>query len=194
MPHGNLRTAAVTAHEASTAEPGARTVPGRLRRLGHVTLPGSWGALVVACLSFTPSLLPRGGLIQGLVWGITAAIGYGLGVVAAWIWRAFADRDPRPPRSWAWPTFLVSAAVLLRGLVRAGPVLAVRDPAPHGGVGLQHRPGRGLSLVAAAVFCLLILTGRGLRRAYRSAARLLRRWVGPRAAAAVGWGLVVGLT
>ena len=30
-------------------------------------------------------------------------------------------------------------------LVRAGPVLAVRDPGPHGGDGLQRRPGRGLS-------------------------------------------------
>ena len=103
----------MTAQEASTAEPSPRTLRGRLRRLARVTLPGSWGALLVGCLSFTPSLLPRGGLIQGLVWGITAAIGYGLGVVAAWIWRASADRDPRPPRSWAWPTFLVSAAVLL---------------------------------------------------------------------------------
>ena len=92
---------------------GGRPGPGRLRRLGHVTLPGSWGALVLGCLSFTPSLLPRGGLLQGLVWGVTAAIGYGLGVVAAWVWRAFADRDPRPPRSWAWRAFLVSAAVLL---------------------------------------------------------------------------------
>ena len=31
------------------------------------------------------------------------------------------------------------------GLVRAGPVLAVRDPAPHGGVGLQPRTRRGFS-------------------------------------------------
>ena len=27
--------------------------------------------------------------------------------------RAFADRDPRPPRSWAWRTFTISAVVLL---------------------------------------------------------------------------------
>jgi len=45
-----------------------------------------------------PSLLPRGGLIQGVICGITAAIGYGLGVWAASIWRAFADRDSR-----TWP-------------------------------------------------------------------------------------------
>ena len=37
-----------------------------------------------------------------MVFGITAAIGYGLGVLAAWIWRAFADREPRRPRRWAW--------------------------------------------------------------------------------------------
>src|SRR5215469_17880203 len=63
------------------------------RRLLYVTLPGCWGALIFACLSFTPSLLPRGGLLQGVIAGITAAIGYGLGVLAASVWRAFADRD-----------------------------------------------------------------------------------------------------
>jgi uncharacterized membrane protein len=59
-------------------------------------------ALVFACLAFTPSLLPRGAPFQGIVCGITAAIGYGVGVVGAWAWRAFADRDPRPPRKGSW--------------------------------------------------------------------------------------------
>ena len=86
--------------------------PGKPRRLLYVTLPGCWGALVVGCLSFTPSLLPRGGIVQGLVWGITAAIGYGLGVLTAWIWRAFADREPRRPRRRSWPVFFISAGVL----------------------------------------------------------------------------------
>ena len=77
--------------------PGADAVaghPGRgkRRKLWYATLPGCWGALILACLSFAPSLLPRGGLLQGVVTGITAAIGYGLGVWAASIWRAFADR------------------------------------------------------------------------------------------------------
>ena len=76
------------------APPPARE-PGRRRKLLYATLPGAWGALIVGCLSFTPSLLPRSGIVQGLIWGITAAIGYGLGVLAAWIWRAFPDRGPR---------------------------------------------------------------------------------------------------
>jgi membrane protease YdiL (CAAX protease family) len=48
------------------------------------TLPGAWVGLVFACLAFTPSLLPRSALLQGVVCGISAAIGYGLGVAGAW--------------------------------------------------------------------------------------------------------------
>src|SRR5512142_2064798 len=87
--------------------------PGKPRKLLYVTLPGCWGALIAGCLSFTPSLLPRSGLIQGLIWGITAAIGYGLGVLAASIWRAFADRGPRRPRRRSWTVLLMSAAILV---------------------------------------------------------------------------------
>ena len=49
------------------------------------TLPGSWGALLFACLAFTPSLLPRSGPFQGFVSGLSAAIGYGLGCLGAWL-------------------------------------------------------------------------------------------------------------
>ena len=99
------------ADEAEGPQPSPE--PGKPRRLLYVTLPGCWGALVAGCLSFTPSLLPRGGVVQGLIWGITAAIGYGLGVLFAWIWRAFADREPRRLRRWSWPVFFISAAVLI---------------------------------------------------------------------------------
>ena len=88
---------------------GRRTAPGRrwLRGRGHLTLPGSWGALVLGSLSFTPSLLPRGGLP-----------GAGLGHRRGHRLRGGCPRRmglaglhrPRPrARSWAWRTFLVSA-------------------------------------------------------------------------------------
>src|SRR4249920_3827981 len=47
--------------------------------------------------------------------------------------------------------------------------------------------------VAALVFCLILLIGRGLRGLYRWVARLLSRWIGRRAAHATGWVLVAGL-
>jgi len=158
-----------------------------------VTLPGCWGAIILGCLSFTPSLLPRSGLIQGIVCGITAAIGYGLGVLLASIWRAFADRGPRPARGWAWPAFFIGGGVLfavsfglgqywqyeirkLMGVTEYNVPLAVASP-----------------FIIVLVFCLLLLIGRGVRGVYRWLAQLLNRWIGRRAAVTVGWIAVAGL-
>src|ERR1700676_5341581 len=84
------------------AEPGER--PGRhpllvwawsLVRLNFVGV--GFGALFF-CLSLTPSLLPRDWLFQGLIGGINAAFGYGLGVVIGKAVRHFVLRG----RAW-WP-------------------------------------------------------------------------------------------
>jgi uncharacterized membrane protein len=185
---------ATAGQQLSTAEgPQPSKEPGKRHRLLYVTLPGCWGAIIFGCVSFTPSLLPRSGLIQGIVCGITAAIGYGLGVLLASIWRAFADRGPRPPRHWAWPAFFIGGAVLfavsfglgqywqyeirkLMGVTEYNVPLAVASP-----------------FVAVLVFCLLLLIGRGVRGVYRWLAQLLNRWIGRRAAVTVGWIAVAGL-
>jgi uncharacterized membrane protein len=163
------------------------------RRLLHVTAPGVWGAVVFSCLSFTPSLLPRTGVIQGLVWGITAAVGYGVGVLLAAIWRAFADRGPRAATSRTWRITLVAGAVLLVvsfGLGQYWQSL-IRDLM---GVTEYNVVLVALSpVIAFAVFALLVALGRGIRALYRWLDHLLRRWMGPRAAAAVGWLVVAGL-
>lgn len=56
-----------------------------------------FGALFF-CLSLTPSLLPRDWLFQGLIGGLNAAIGYGIGVFASKMLRRFVLRR----RHW-WP-------------------------------------------------------------------------------------------
>ena len=123
-----------TAGAADQAEPeagdtGARPDPSPPRPAGRrrfrYTLPGAWVALVFACLAFTPSLLPRSAVLQGVVCGISAAIGYGLGVAGAWTWRAFADRDPRPPRPGAWRVFAVSVVVALAVALGPRPGLVI---------------------------------------------------------------------
>jgi uncharacterized membrane protein len=171
-------------------EPSPPTAAASRRRFRY-SLPGAWVAVVFAWLAFTPSLLPRSALLQGVVCGISAAIGYGVGVAGAWVWRAFADRDPRPPRAGAWRVFAISAAAAL--------VLAL-------GLGLwwqaQLRDLMGapapnllllvlLPLAAAALFTGLVALSRSLRRLYHRAAGRLRRWMGPRAARALGWVAVV---
>jgi uncharacterized membrane protein len=168
--------------------------PGRVRRQLHATLPGCWGALAFACLSFTPSLLPRDGLLQGVVCGVTAAIGYGLGVLVASIWRAFADRGPRSPRPGAWRIFVISGLVLFAVSFALGQYWQSQIRALMEITEYSVPLAIASPLVAAVLFALLILVGRGLRGLYRWTVRLLDRWIGRRAATAVGWILVVTLT
>src|SRR4051795_2030920 len=105
---GNHALSETTGETATQDAAAVSPAPGRVRGLLHFTLPGSYGAVLFAAMSFTPSLLPRGGFVQGLICGITAAIGYGLGVLAAWLWRALsrpwgpapAPPPRRGPRSW----------------------------------------------------------------------------------------------
>jgi uncharacterized membrane protein len=163
------------------------------RRLLYVTLPGCWGGLIFGCLSFTPSLLPRGGLIQGIVFGITAAIGYGFGVIAAWIWRAFADRDPRRPRRRSWLAFFIAGGVLYAVSFGLGQYWQYEIRKLMGVTDYSIPLVVASPFVAALVFALLVAIGRGIRGAYRWLARLLNRWIGRRAANAVGWIAVAGL-
>jgi uncharacterized membrane protein len=175
----------------AAAEPAPK--PGKPRRLLYVTLPGCWGALIAGCLSFTPSLLPRSGLIQGVIWGITAAIGYGLAVLGAWIWRAFADRDARRPRRRSWPVFFIAAAVVLAVAFGLGQYWQYQIRKLTGVTEYNVWLVVASPFVAALVCCLILVIGRGVRGLYRWLAQLLNRWIGRRAAHAVGWVLVACL-
>ncbi|MEU7603332.1 alpha/beta hydrolase [Streptomyces sp. NPDC041003] len=186
---GGVEEPGGTAPAAADPSPG----PGMRRRLLHFSLPGCWGALVLACLSFTPSLLPRGGILQGLICGITAAIGYGLGVTAAYVWRAFADRDARTASRRSWLVLLVSAIVLFGLAFGLGQFWQHEIRTLMGVTDYNVVTAVACPFVAALVFWLLLLAGRGLRRLYHWAADLLGRWIGPRAARVVGWVLIAGL-
>src|SRR6185436_5341698 len=112
-----VATTEVDAEDSAVGSPEEDARPVRHPRY---TLPGLAGALVFVCLSLSPSLLPRTGLIQGLVCGITGAIGYGIGVLVAWVWRAFADREARPARRRSWQIFAVAAAACLVAAMALG--------------------------------------------------------------------------
>jgi uncharacterized membrane protein len=69
----------------------------------HYTFTGTAVGLVFVWFSTTPSLLPRSAVFQGLVSGISGAIGYGFGVFAVWLIRYMAGKDSSPPaprRAW----------------------------------------------------------------------------------------------
>jgi uncharacterized membrane protein len=169
--------------------PALSGVPARARATlerRRYTLPGAWTALVFGCLAFTPSLLPRPALFQGAVTGIDAAIGYGLGVVGAWVWREFADRDARQPDARSWRIFLVTAAVALGASMALGQwwqrqAHALVDTEPESLLVVPLIP-----VVAFVVFVLLVALARAVRTGYRRLSWRLARYMGARAARALG--------
>jgi uncharacterized membrane protein len=164
------------------------------RRRFRYTLPGAWVAVIFVCLSFTPSLVPRPGAFQGLVAGITGAIGYGLGVLGARVWREFADRPERPPRPRSWRVFLIAGPLILlisyvlgqrwQGQIRD---LVQAEPETFGSK-------LWMPVVAVLAFVGLVAAARGIRRFFWWAADRLSRWMGRRAARALGWVLAAVLT
>ena len=137
-----------------------------LRRCRY-TLPGLAVALVLACLSFTPSLLPRPAYFQGLITGIDAAIGYGLGLLGAWTWREFADRPAHRPerRSWTILGAVAGVALVVSMLLgirwqRRGSALVDVEPAPALATLL-------VPVIAVLVFVALVALARAVRTGYR---------------------------
>jgi uncharacterized membrane protein len=159
---------------------------------GSFVLPGIWGGLLLTWASFSPSLLPRGPVIQGIIAGVSAAIGYGLGVLVAFIWRAFADRDARVGGRRAW---IVTGLV---GAMATGVALVVGRVAQHRILELMGATA-GPSwmviltpIVGVGVFLALFAVARSVRRTTRTLAGLLSRRIGPRAAPTLA-GLLVAL-
>lgn len=70
-------------------------------------------AIVFLCVSLTPSLMPRPSLYQGLISGITMAIGYGVGVLLSKLIRwAFSVRVSSRVQEGAWRSLVFGGSAL----------------------------------------------------------------------------------
>ena len=187
-----------------------RMSPGRMSP-GRMS-PGRWAWSLVRlditgvvfgamffCLSLTPSLLPRDWLAAGVIGGINAAIGYGMGVLVGAVTRRVLLRG----RRW-WPlaprvrigvqaaAIAVSIAASMSMIVPAAAwqrdvaaLMDIEGPATAGY--LRSLP------VAVLTACLLIAAARVVKDAIKGIARLMiRRWnVNDEVAMFVGTAVVV---
>ncbi|HEX4558257.1 MAG TPA: alpha/beta-hydrolase family protein [Mycobacterium sp.] len=113
-PEGEVE-AAPEATPAPKPRPASR--PWWVRRY---TFTGTTVGLIFIWFSMTPSLLPRTALFQGLVSGVSGAIGYGVGVFSVWLVRYMRSTDSSPPAPlWAWKALVPIGVV---GMV----VMAIR--------------------------------------------------------------------
>jgi uncharacterized membrane protein len=152
------------------------------------------GALLLACASFTPSLLPRNWLLQGVIAGVTAAIGYGLGGLVAWLigavhqWRPPPAARRRMRRAFAVVAVVCGVAALWQGQRWQQQI--------HGLMGLPapaHYESGGILLVAGLVFVAAVAAARLLRRATQWTVRLFDRVVPDRLARPLAVVAVTGL-
>ncbi|WP_328601982.1 alpha/beta hydrolase [Nocardia terrae] len=143
--------------------------------------------LVVATIFFawsvTPSLVPRDWLFQGLISGINAAIGYGVGCVLQWLFRKWIRpriRIATPPE---WARYLMKVVLVVACVLVAARMLVLSADWQREITTLMDMEGTtraaylrtgGLSF---AVGALVVAVYRTLRSAVRLLARLLSRWV-----------------
>ncbi len=168
--------------------------PERAHRWWHVPPPAFGGALLLAALCLPPGLLPHAGAIQGVVTGLAAAWGYGLGVLAALVVRT-ARRQPQSSassrRSRAWLGGVGAAvlgAALILGKAWQDDVRAAMGVPTPGTVSWCLI----VLLVGGAVLVLLVAIGRAVRRlCLRIRGVSLARGLSTRAAGAAG---VLGAT
>ena len=170
----------------------------RLLRLDFTGV--AFGALFF-CLSLTPSLLPRDWLFQGLIGGITAAIGYGIGVLVS----RLARRLVVIRRRWWPPTAAVayaSKAVTVVGSAGACVLMLIpaaewqRQVSALMGAGGPSTVGYLRTLViAVAVGGACVAVARVLLEIIKTLARfLIRRWrVADEVALFIGTAIVVVL-
>ena len=112
------RTSTSSPPPPAPAEPRTGPVPRAGGGGGCRATPGAARSapLLFGCASLTPSLLPRGWVLQGLIAGVTAAIGYGVGVTVAWFVAELTEsRMSAGFRRRAWQVLAVAGTAALPG-------------------------------------------------------------------------------
>ena len=191
------------------AAPGGRGLPSvrRIPVLGRFLtwLDPDYGGLVGAacffCWSLTPTLLPRTWIYQAMVSGLTATIGYALGVLLAWLVRLVVRRarpalltPSRRTRLIAWCGLGVTAAAAVAWYLAANAawqtelrtLMDVESPGPNHYLLIL--------LVAVAIFVVFLALARLVRGASRRLRRYFARWVPPQVALVASVLCVGGLT
>ncbi len=149
---------------------------------------GLVGAIVFFALTLTPSLVPRRWQMQGILSGLTAAIGYGLGSAASAIARKIRSHEPsKQIKRRAWIGLSVGGPLLVVLALWAGAwwdgQLRELMEMP------REEPWRwsALVLLTAITSVILLLAGRVIRGVGHLTARLLARVFPRRAALALGF-------
>ncbi|MFF0531242.1 alpha/beta hydrolase [Nocardia amikacinitolerans] len=167
---------------------GAGRLVGLVERFFHPNYVGLVVATLFFCWSLTPSLLPRDWLFQGLVSGVNAAIGYGVGCLLDLAYRKWIAPRVKPPAalaqrlpSWlggAVKTLVVLACVVVAIVMLVQSARWQREITALMGMDQTTTSGYlRTGALSAAVVALVIGLFRAARWSVRWVAGELVRWV-----------------
>lgn len=172
------------------------------RDLGHkgvrfMTPANALGVILGAILfllSLTPSLIPRSGLLQGVLGGANIALGYGIGglLLFGWRWLGLPRVPEKQSRILYWLSLMVGGIIIIVALGMA----AQWQDHVHQAMGLPPVESvRPLTIgsVALAVATLLLSLGRLFRLAKRQLSSRLTQFVPRRVAFIIGLAVTTGL-
>jgi len=170
------------------------TVAVAYRLIGSFSLPCLLLGLVFFAASLTPSLIPRGPEMQGVLGGVVTALGYLAGQIVALLWRAadLPELSGRPARVATWTA---SAAVVVLFLWALGFSLTWQNDLREK-MGMESADGLYLArivLIAMVVFALAFFLGRAVASLFRLIRRWFHRVMPPRRANVLGFIAVVVL-
>ncbi|MFQ6397756.1 alpha/beta hydrolase [Nocardia sp. KC 131] len=140
-------------------------------------------ATVFFALSVTPSLVPRDWLFQGLISGVNAALGYGLGCMLEWFFRLWIRPRLKLPAPPTWVRYAVKSAILLTAALSAGLMLVQSARWQREITALMDMEGTTTpaylrtGLLSVAVGAAVVAVYRTLRETILFLARQLNRWV-----------------
>jgi uncharacterized membrane protein len=165
-----------------------------LRWLPRYTWSGTLAAVLLGCASLTPSLLPRGWVLQGIIAGIAAAIGYGVGVTIAWLVAESTEgRLSARVRRRAWRVLAVAGTASCLVMLWLGVGWQREIHELMGQTPPKAYDSLGIVVLALLVFAVVVAIGRGIRWLARRLVRLLGHLLPRRIARPLGVVVVTAL-
>jgi len=158
-----------------------------IRSVFRLSIVGVLLGTLFLSVSLSPSLLPRPPAVQGLLAGLSFAIGYGLGIggMALWKFLQLPVAGPRLVR------FLTVAAVVLCVLIAASFLWQASTwqnslRALMGMEAIEGLQPASVGPIAVLVFAVLLTLARLFRRTFHFLSQQLARYVPPRISHLVG--------
>ncbi|MGC4174670.1 alpha/beta hydrolase [Demequina sp.] len=154
---------------------------------------GLVGALLFFSASLVPSLLPRSGVVQGIITGLTAVIGYGLACSFVGIWHYVQGPVPHGKvRRWTLLSLTATLAIVLGYAIWKYVGWQNQTRELMGMEAMSPLVWPTILLVGAVTFWLLLAAGRAFRTLFRWSGEKINRWL-PRRFALTLNAIVMGL-